>query len=80
MFVNLKSPPGDDVTMDLQVLRDGTWTSILAGPLTVAAGFDGVLSVEHEDGLMSSSEGFAKGVEFLRGLIIRERAGAMWWA
>ena len=61
VFVNLKSPPGDDVTLDLQVLRDGTWTSILAGPLTVAAGFDGVLS----------SEEFAPRMAFAPGDLIR---------
>jgi len=46
VFVNLKSPPGGDVALDLQVLRDGTWTSILSSPLTVAEGFDAVLSSE----------------------------------
>jgi hypothetical protein len=46
VLVNLKSPPGGDVALDLQVLRDGTWTSILPSPLTVAEGFDGVLSSE----------------------------------
>jgi hypothetical protein len=61
VFVNVKSPPGDDVTLDLQVLREGTWTSILAGPLTVAAGFDGVLS----------SQEFARRMAFAPGDLIR---------
>ena len=43
-------------------------------------GYDGVLSIEHEDSLMSTGEGLAKGVEFLKGLIIKEKTGAMWWA
>jgi sugar phosphate isomerase/epimerase len=43
-------------------------------------GYDGVLSIEHEDGLMSVGEGFTKGVEFLRALLIKEQPGAMWWA
>jgi len=34
-------------------------------------GYDGVLSIEHEDGLMSAGEGFTKGVEFLRRVIIK---------
>ena len=43
-------------------------------------GYDGVLSLEHEDGLMSAGEGFTKGVEFLRRVIIKDQPGAMWWA
>ena len=43
-------------------------------------GYDGVLSIEHEDGLMSAGEGFTKGVEFLRRVIIKDQPGAMWWA
>ena len=43
-------------------------------------GYDGVLSIEHEDSLMSSNEGFAKAVAFLRDVIIREKAGDMTWA
>jgi sugar phosphate isomerase/epimerase len=42
-------------------------------------GYDGVLSIEHEDSLMSINEGFEKAVEFLKPLIIREKAGAAWW-
>jgi sugar phosphate isomerase/epimerase len=43
-------------------------------------GYDGVLSIEHEDSLMSVGEGLMKAVEFLKGLVIKEKAGAMWWA
>ena len=42
-------------------------------------GYDGVLSIEHEDSLMSGDEGLAKAAEFLNGIIIREQAGAAWW-
>lgn len=34
-------------------------------------GFDGVLSIEHEDQLMSAEEGIEKSVEFLRPLLLR---------
>lgn len=43
-------------------------------------GYDGVISIEHEDGLMSVGEGFTKAANFLNGLILRESAGEMWWA
>jgi sugar phosphate isomerase/epimerase len=43
-------------------------------------GYDYVLSIEHEDSLMSAEEGLAKAALFLNGLIIREQAGAAWWA
>ncbi len=42
-------------------------------------GYDGVISIEHEDSLMSVQEGFEKAVAFLRGIIIREQAGKAWW-
>jgi len=44
------------------------------------AGYDSVLSIEHEDSLMSTGEGFTKAVEFLKGVIIREQPGKMHWA
>jgi sugar phosphate isomerase/epimerase len=43
-------------------------------------GYDGVLSIEHEDSLMSSNEGFEKAVYFLKEIILKEKPGAMWWA
>lgn len=43
-------------------------------------GYDGVLSIEHEDGLMSIGEGFRKAVEVLRRCMTLEKPGAIWWA
>jgi len=43
-------------------------------------GYDGALSIEHEDSLMSGHEGFEKAVRFLQGLIIKEKAGVAYWA
>jgi len=43
-------------------------------------GYDDVLSIEHEDGLMSTEEGFAKAVEFLQQVVLTESPGEMWWA
>lgn len=42
-------------------------------------GYDYVLSIEHEDSLMSSDEGLTKAAAFLNGLIIREQPAAAWW-
>jgi len=44
-----------------------------------AKGYDGVISIEHEDSYMSLQEGFEKAVAFLRNIIIREPAGKAWW-
>lgn len=41
--------------------------------------YDGVISIEHEDALMSMSEGFEKAVEYLQPIIIQEKAGEAWW-
>lgn len=43
-------------------------------------GYDGAISIEHEDGLMSPREGLEKAIAFLKDIIIREQPGAMWWS
>lgn len=55
-----------------------TWKDIVSTLKLV--GYDYVLSIEHEDSLMSVNEGFQKAVVFLKDVIISERAGEMWWA
>jgi sugar phosphate isomerase/epimerase len=42
-------------------------------------GYDNVLSIEHEDSLMSSEEGLSKAAQFLNGIILKETPGAAWW-
>ncbi len=42
-------------------------------------GYDGVLSIEHEDSLMSVNEGLNKAVDMLKKVIISEKAGKAWW-
>jgi sugar phosphate isomerase/epimerase len=43
-------------------------------------GYDYVLSIEHEDGLMSPIEGLRKAVECLKQAVISQPAGEMFWA
>jgi len=43
-------------------------------------GYDGVLSIEHEDSLMSVNEGFRKAVAFLSDILLYEKRGSIWWA
>jgi sugar phosphate isomerase/epimerase len=43
-------------------------------------GYDGALSMEHEDSLMTPKEGLEKGVRFLQGLILAEPKGQVTWA
>lgn len=43
-------------------------------------GYDHVLSIEHEDGLMSPLEGLRKAVSVLKESVISESAGEMFWA
>ena len=44
-----------------------------------ATGYEGVISIEHEDPLMSPKEGLEKAVAFLKDVIIFEDPDAMWW-
>lgn len=53
------------------------WNDIIS--TLKAVGYDGVISIEHEDSLMSPKEGLEKAVKFLREVIIYENAGEMWW-
>lgn len=43
-------------------------------------GYDYVISIEHEDALMSTDEGLAKGVAMLNQVNIFEKPGEMFWA
>jgi sugar phosphate isomerase/epimerase len=43
------------------------------------AGYDGALSIEHEDSLLSINEGFSKAVQFLKQSVLTETPGAAWW-
>ena len=43
-------------------------------------GYDGAVSIEHEDGLMSNKEKKKKAVAFLKDIMIKEQPDAMWWA
>ena len=41
--------------------------------------YDYVLSIEHEDSLMSPDEGLTKGAAFLNSIVIKDRPSAAWW-
>ena len=43
-------------------------------------GYDHVLSIEHEDSLMTGTEGLRKAVAFLKNVVISEAAGEAYWA
>ena len=54
-----------------------TWADIISTLRLV--GYDYVVSIEHEDGLMSVDEGFTKAVQNLQQVLIREPLAEMWW-
>lgn len=43
-------------------------------------GYDDVLSIEHEDSLMSVNEGLQKAISFLKEVLTFEKTSGMWWA
>ncbi|GIN56265.1 xylose isomerase [Lederbergia ruris] len=43
-------------------------------------GYDYVVSIEHEDPLMSIEEGFQRAVSNLQSVLIKEQPAEMWWA
>jgi sugar phosphate isomerase/epimerase len=42
-------------------------------------GYDNVLSIEHEDSLLSSDEGLTKAASFLNEIVLKQTPGAAWW-
>ncbi|MDN4595337.1 sugar phosphate isomerase/epimerase family protein [Polycladomyces subterraneus] len=54
-----------------------TWADILSALRMV--GYDYVVSIEHEDALLSVEEGFQKAVENLKRVLPKEQLTDMWW-
>lgn len=54
------------------------WNNIISA--LKAVGYDGAISIEHEDALMSPKEGLEKAVALLKEAIIYENPAEMWWA
>jgi sugar phosphate isomerase/epimerase len=57
---------------------EDTWRQIVSALRLVR--YDYVLSIEHEDALVSIDEGLAKAVSTLREVLLAEPAGEMFWA
>lgn len=56
-----------------------TWRNIMSALRLI--GYDYVLSIEHEDSLMTPTEGLEKAVSFLQKVMIHEpKPTGMWWA
>ena len=54
------------------------WKRIISALVDI--GYNGAISIEHEDTYMNNVEGLSKAIEFLNRCIIREEAGEMTWA
>jgi sugar phosphate isomerase/epimerase len=54
------------------------WKDIVSNLRLV--GYDHVLSIEHEDSIMSPAEGLKKAIAFLKDVVIAEPAGKAYWA
>jgi sugar phosphate isomerase/epimerase len=54
------------------------WRAVLSA--LRLAGYDGALSIEHEDGLIAADEGLASAVAFLSRILLREKPVEAWWS
>ncbi len=54
-----------------------TWADIISALRRY--GYDYVISIEHEDPLMSINEGFTKAAQNLQGILMKESLTDMWW-
>lgn len=78
-------------TKSYNLVRDRAWTFRTVGyghgerswreivSALRVAGYDEVISIEHEDILLSREEGLSRAVEFLRGLVPGEPPSEPWW-
>ena len=53
------------------------WSDMMSALRTF--GYDYVVSIEHEDPIMSIEEGFARAVKNLKSILIEEQPSEMWW-
>ena len=58
--------------------HDAGWWKEFASTLRMF-GYDYVLSIEHEDSLLSPEEGLTQASAFLNGLVMRQQPAAAWW-
>ncbi len=58
--------------------HDAGWWKEFASTLRMF-GYDYVLSIEHEDTLLSPEEGLSKAAGFLQGVVMKESPAAAWW-
>jgi sugar phosphate isomerase/epimerase len=56
---------------------ESTWRDIVSALRMV--GYDHVISIEHEDSLMSGDEGLKKAIAFLKRVVIEAPAGTAYW-
>lgn len=54
------------------------WKSVISA--LRMTGYDDIISIEHEDSLMSVEEGLGKAVAMVREVIISQKPAQMWWA
>lgn len=54
------------------------WKSVISA--LRMTGYDDIISIEHEDSLMSVEEGLVKAVAMVREVIISQKPAQMWWA
>jgi len=58
--------------------HDAGWWKEFASTLRMF-GYDYVMSIEHEDTLLSPEEGLTHAAEFLNGLVMHQQPAAAWW-
>ena len=58
--------------------HDALWWKEFVSTLRMF-GYDYVLSIEHEDSLMSAEEGLTKAAAFLNEIVMTEQPGTAWW-
>ena len=53
------------------------WKEIISALRLI--GYDGVISIEHEDAFMSVEEGLEKAIDFLKDIVIHDLPAKAWW-
>lgn len=80
--LDTKNYGGNDRAWDFRSVGYGHdtffWKEVVSALQRV--GYDGALSIEHEDSRMSIKEGLEKAIGTLKEVLVFEKPAAMWWA
>ena len=80
-FFTMNSYDDKERSFSFRIPGNGTsqsaWRKIIIA--LAQEGYDGAISIEHEDNTMGQEEGIRKSISFLKDILVKEQASDCWW-